>query len=393
MRKPSSLIYLDHAATSYPKPPAVWKSMQTCMTICGGNPGRGAHRLSLAASQELYRCRKLAADFFAASPERIIFTLNTTHALNIVLKGLLGRGGHALCSDMEHNAVFRPLYRLAEEGVASYDVFDTFPLDPARTDEQILRSLSSRLRPETRVVVCAHTSNICSSTLPISRIGAFCRRRGLYFVVDGAQSAGHLPIDMEAMHIDALCVPGHKGLLGPQGTGMLILGSRLADPDKVLFGTLMEGGNGIDSLSGSMSYDLPERYEAGTPATPSIAGLAAGLSFVKERGLACIHETECRLTERLKNGLADIPGMHVYAPHHTGSVVLFSLLGHDSEAIARYLDENGIAVRPGFHCAALAHQTLSTVSGGAVRASVGWCTEEREIDRFLHVMHRYGKHP
>ncbi len=381
--KPHTL-YFDHAATSFPKPEAVESAMVRCMHEAGGNPGRGSHRLALAAATELYRCREVAAEIFGSSPERVIFTLNATHAINLAIKGVLSRGGHAVCSDLEHNAVLRPLYRLREEGIADFHVFEAFPYRTSGREEAILASLSAAVRPDTRLVICTHASNICSAQLPIGRIGAFCRRRGILFAVDASQSAGACDIDMERDGIDLLCMPGHKGLLGPQGTGMLILGSRFADGMKL--DTLMEGGNGVDSLSPRMSEDAPERYEAGTLAAPAIAGLRAGLEYIRDRTPVAIGEREAGMARAVCEGLSVLPRVTLYAPHHEGSVILFSVDGMDSEEVARQLDVRGICVRPGFHCAALGHRTLETPAGGAVRASVGYRTTEREVSGFLREM-------
>lgn len=376
-------VYLDHAATSYPKPPGVISAVTDCMKHSGGNPGRGSHRLSMAAAREIYACREAAAELFGSSPERVIFTLNTTHALNLAIKGIMGRGGHAVCSDMEHNSVYRPLYRLASDGVIDFDVFDTFPAAPARTADQLLSSLLSKLRPDTRMVVCSHASNVCSATLPIERIGALCRRMGILFVVDAAQSAGNLPIDVERMGIDILCLPGHKGLMGPQGTGMMILGERVASE---AVDTLMEGGNGMDSLRGEMGEDTPERYEPGTLQTPSIAGLRAGMEFLRSVGIETIGAHERRLCGALRDRLMQIPKVRVYAPFHEGAVVLFSVEGYSSEEVGQRLDAEGICVRPGFHCSALGHKTLGTPPGGAVRASFGWTSRERDGEALLRVV-------
>ena len=376
-------IYLDNAATSYPKPPRVISAVGDCMKYRGGNPGRGAHRLSLEAAGEIYTCREVAARTFGAEPERVIFTLNTTHALNLAIKGLLGRdGGHILCSDLEHNAVYRPLYKLAREGRATFDVFPTFPTARLWSPSRILSSLATKVRPDTRMVVCTHASNVCSAVLPIEEIGAFCRRRGLYFVVDGAQSAGVYDLNVDRMGITALCLPGHKGLMGPQGTGMLILGKG------VTLDTLTEGGNGMDSLRGEMSEDTPERYEAGTLQTPAIAGLRAGMEFVESVGLETIREHERRLGVYLRDELLSLPRVKVYAPHREGGVVLFSVEGYASDEVGARLDREGICVRPGFHCAALAHRTLETPEGGAVRASMGWWTKERDVEALLRVAGR-----
>lgn len=382
----SRLIYLDNAATSYPKPPAVISAVTDCMKYRGGNPGRGSHTLSLEAAKEIYACREVAARLFGAEPDRVIFTLNTTHALNLAIKGIMGRGGHAgghaVCSDMEHNSVYRPLYRLAAEGVCTFDVFDTFPASPLRTDGMILSSLASKLRPDTRMVVCAHASNVCSAVLPIRKIGQFCRRRGIIFVVDAAQSAGAVDLHTERDGIDVLCLPGHKGLMGPQGTGMLILGKGIT------LDTLMEGGNGMDSLRGEMSAEAPERYEAGTLQTPAIAGLRAGMEFVESVGAEAIGAHERALGIRLRDRLMEIPKVRVYAPHREGGVVLFSVEDYTSEEVGRILDSEGICVRPGFHCSALGHRTLGTPDGGAVRVSFGWGSRERDAEAVVRVVRR-----
>ncbi len=378
------ILYFDHAATSCPKPEEVERAMVRCLREAGGNPGRGSHRLALAAAEEAFRCREITAELFGCAPERVIFTLNATHAINVAIKGILSRGGHALCSDMEHNAVLRPLYRLHEAGVADFDIFPSFPLLQAGREDAILSALASAVRPDTRMVVCTHASNICSAHLPIARIGAFCRRRGILLVVDASQSAGACDIDMERDCIDVLCMPGHKGLLGPQGTGLLLLGSRFAEG--MTLDTLMEGGNGVDSLSPHMSEDAPERYEAGTVATPAIAGLRAGLEYVRDRTPSAIGRGEILAAGKLREGLSNLSRVKLYAPHHEGAIVLFTVEGMDSEAVATALDRRGVCVRPGFHCTALGHRTLSTPDGGAVRASVGYATTERDVAGFLRAL-------
>ena len=391
----SGPVYLDNAATSFPKPPSVIQAVEESMALYGGNPGRGSHALALRAAEEVYACREAAARLLGFShPERVIFTLNTTHALNLVLKGLLRPGDRAVCSDMEHNAVFRPLYRLVSDGVITLDIFDTYATRRDRTDDMILSSLERHLQPGTRLLVCAHASNICPLTLPLARMGQLCHQRGVLFVVDGAQSAGVLDIDMEAMHIDALCVPGHKGLMGPMGCGMLLL-----SPD-ILPDTLLEGGNGLDSLSGEMALDLPERYEAGTLPLPAIAGLRAGIEYVQSVTPAAIREKETRLCTLARDGLLATPGVRVFLPHLSGSTLLFTVDGYDSEEVAGYLDSaptdtgmsgsrrtvrpgQSICVRPGFHCAALGHRTLGTPEGGAVRASFGWFNTKEDAEALV----------
>jgi selenocysteine lyase/cysteine desulfurase len=227
----------------------------------------------------------------------------------------------------------------------------------------ICASILEKIRPNTRMLVCAHASNICSATLPLKEIGNLCRKKGILFVVDAAQSAGHLPLDMREMQIDALCVPGHKGLWGPQGCGALILG------EGIVADTLIEGGSGFNSLEGSMPEEAPERYEAGTLPTPAIAGLAEGIREIKRFGLDHIHSHECALINRLCERLMLMPKVTLYSPHHTGSVLLFSLQDISADRVGAFLNERGFCVRTGFHCAALAHATLGTPPSGAVRVS------------------------
>ncbi|MBQ7335146.1 MAG: aminotransferase class V-fold PLP-dependent enzyme, partial [Clostridia bacterium] len=246
------MIYLDNAATSFPKPWRVTEEQARCMKFYCGNPGRGSHTLAMRAAEKIYECREEAATLFGSPhPENLIFTMNTTLALNTAIKGLLHDGDHVLISDMEHNAVFRPIYKLARERRITYDIFPTYPTAPTRSATQICEGISKRIRPNTRMLICAHASNICSAVLPLEEIGALCRRKKILFVVDAAQSAGHLSIDMERMQIDALCVPGHKGLLGPQGTGILLLGNG------IVADTLAEGGSGFNSLDGNMPEEAP----------------------------------------------------------------------------------------------------------------------------------------
>lgn len=371
------MIYLDNAATSFPKPRRVAEEQMRCMQLYGGNPGRGSHALALAAAEKIYECREEIATFFnIPNPERVIFTMNTTMAINTAIKGLLRRGDHVLLSDMDHNAVFRPIYKLARDGVITYNVFETFPTNPTRTTEMICASVLEKIRPNTRMLICAHASNICSATLPIKEIGALCRKKGILFVVDAAQSAGHLPIDVTEMQIDALCLPGHKGLWGPQGCGALVLGA------EIVADTLIEGGSGYNSLEGNMPEEAPERYEAGTLPTPAIAGLTEGIREVKRLGIEHIYAHECALTTRLADHLSSMPKVKLYAPHHKGGVLLFSLQEISSDRVGAFLNERGFCVRTGFHCAALAHATLGTPSSGAVRVSPSLFNTTTQIDAF-----------
>lgn len=375
------MIYLDHAATGFPKPPSVIEAQLRCMQERGGNAGRGSHALAMAAAETIFECRTVAAGFFGLDfPEQVIFTPNTTAALNIALKGLLREGDHVLLSDMEHNAVFRPIFRMAREGKIAYDLFPTFPQKESRTAEDICNAISERIQPNTRLLVCAHASNLCSSVLPLEDIGAICAKKGILFVVDAAQSAGHIPINMKQMRIDALCVPGHKGLWGPQGSGMLLLRKGLVAD------TLMEGGNGVDSLEGGMTEESPERYEVGTLPTAAIAGLCEGIRCVERVGVETVFAHESALNRYLQERLLRMRGIRIYVPNHIGSVLLFNVRGFSADTVGQLLSEKGICVRSGYHCSALGHKTLGTPNGGAVRVSPGIWNTQDDMDALLEAI-------
>ncbi|MBQ2999221.1 MAG: aminotransferase class V-fold PLP-dependent enzyme, partial [Clostridia bacterium] len=327
------LIYFDNAATSFPKPRSVIEETVRCMTEYGGNAGRGTHALARAAAEKIYECRRVAAEHFGVDdPSRVLFTLNTTTAINTVLKGLLRRGDHVLLSDIEHNAVLRPLARLEREGRITCEIFPSMLGDDRHSAVRICAGIAKRIKKETRMVVCSHASNLCSLTMPLREIGAFCHRHGLLFVVDGAQSAGHERIKVDEMAIDALCVPSHKGLYGPQGGGMILLGKGITTE---MLGTLVEGGNGMASLSAEMSSVFPERYEAGTLPTPVIAGLCEGIRVVEKIGVDEIAAHERSLYLRMREVLGNTKGVTLYAPEYEGAVLLFNIDGQNAERVGR----------------------------------------------------------
>lgn len=370
----STPIYLDHAATSWPKPASVQRAVYECMCHAGGNPGHGSHALSDAAAQIVFDCRCALAKAFGARPERVIFTGSTTHALNLAIHGALKKGDHVLCSDMEHNAVYRPLYALQKRGEIEFDTILSPAADPHVGAARIITDAAAKKKPNTRMLVCSHVSNVVSSVMPLSALGAFCKRHGMLFCVDAAQSAGHLPIHVKDMQIDMLCLPAHKGLYGLQGCGALILG------EGVELTPLIEGGNGVLSLSGEMPELPPERYEAGTLPTPAIAGLLAGIGEVNARGISTIAAKDRHLYDRARDMLARFEGVRVLAPHCRGSVLLFYHDRMPSDALGAALDRHGICVRAGFHCAALGHRTLGTPDAGAVRISFGMDTMPSDLD-------------
>ena len=371
------MIYLDNAATTFPKPECVPREVMRCMTEYGGNPGRSGHILSLAAAKKVFSCREELCDLFGVSdPARVIFTQNTTHSLNLAIKGLLCAGDHVLISDMEHNSVLRPIEKLHSDGIIEYDVFETFPSKSHGREELILRSIESLIKRNTRLIVCSHVSNVCSASLPIKRIGALCRSHGILFVVDAAQSAGILPIDIEKMNISALALPAHKALYGPQGCGALLLGKGVEGSLK----TLTEGGSGTNSLEPFMPSEPPERFEAGTLPTPAIAGLCEGIKFVRTLGLDWINEHENELWRDAKEKLTNISGISLYAHDHIGSTLLFNKKEITPEGLAAHLDNCGICVRAGYHCSPLGHKTIGTLDTGAVRASFGIFNTKKDVE-------------
>ena len=360
-------IYLDNAATTWPKPTAVIRSVTEAMRNAGGNPGRGSHRLSTAAAELVYDCRNEAAQMFGGDPEHVVFTHNATHALNFAIKGLASPGCHILIDNYAHNAVLRPVHALADAGTAEYDIYDA-----SGGDDEILENIRTHLRPNTSIVIATHQSNLCSHVLPIEKIGHLCAQYGRYFIVDASQSAGHLPLHLEKMHITSLCMPGHKGLFGPMGVGLL-----LSAPD-VRYRTLLEGGAGIRSLDLSMPEELPERLEAGTIPLPAIAGLLAGIRFVRCTGIEEIHLHECALAGELNRLLGDLPGVTIYG-ESLGSVVSFTVDGCSPAETGAHLASRGICVRTGYHCAPLAHRTIGTPENGSVRVSFSWFNKMPEI--------------
>lgn len=371
------MIYFDNAATSFPKPPCVIKEALHAMKKQCGNAGRGAHRLSLAASEKIYTCREQVAAFFGVgAPERVVFTGGTTLSLNMAIKGLVPRGAHVLLTELEHNATRRPVHALSLERGITYD---TFPVLSGNTDA-LLAGIKERLLPHTAAIICTHASNICSVTLPLAEIGALCREKGLLFIVDAAQSAGHLPIDMEKMGIHALAAPAHKGLLGIQGCGILALA------EGVLPGTIIEGGSGVQSLSPTMPEEPPERYEAGTLPLPAICALSGGISFLEDYGVENLERRLKELFFAARERLEGIGGIEIYQKEHAGAVLLFNKSGVSPTGLAATLDKAGIAVRAGLHCAPLAHRALGTPEGGAVRISFGPFNTVRELDRLWRVL-------
>lgn len=377
-------IYLDNASTTFPKPESVPLAMYRYMTGNGANINRGGYSRAYALSEQIFETRQLLCDFFGGPDCRnVIFTKNVTESLNILLKGLLRPGDHVLVSSMEHNAVMRPLVQLEQQGIS----FTRIPC--GRQGRLILEGLENLVTPHTRAVVMTHASNVCGTVLPIAEVGSFCRRQGLYFLVDCAQTAGILPIHMEQMHIDALAFTGHKGLMGPQGIGGFLLTDELAGRLK----PLLSGGTGSLSHTEQVPGFLPDRFEPGTLNLPGILGLQAGVQWVRETGIENILGHELALTKAFLEGLSPLiqegslrllgrPDVQ----NRTG-VVSIQAPGLDLAQIAFRLDDDyGIQTRVGLHCAPFAHRTLGSFPTGSIRFSFGWWNTRQHIDLAVHAL-------
>lgn len=372
------MIYLDNAATTLHKPPQVMDAVVRAMTAMG-NAARGAHGGALEAARTVYNTRvKLARLFGCPRPDHVIFTANSTEALNIAISGLIRPGDHVITTDCEHNSVLRPLYRLEEGGTA----LDVVPAD--QLGRVAYEDLEALLRPDTRAVVCTHASNLTGNVLDIARIGEMARRRGALLIVDASQTAGALPIDMEAMGIDVLCFTGHKGLMGPQGTGGLCVRPGVEiEPWKV-------GGSGVHSYDRRQPREYPTRLEAGTLNGHGIAGLSAALDFLQEVGLEAIEAKEHALMDRFYQAVSAMDGVTVYGDFsqaRRSAIVALNIRDYDSAAVSDELSETyGIATRPGAHCAPRMHQALGTTDRGAVRFSFSWFNTQEEVDEAIRAV-------
>ncbi|MEW6595357.1 MAG: aminotransferase class V-fold PLP-dependent enzyme [Thermodesulfobacteriota bacterium] len=375
-----SPVYLDNAATSFPKPANVAATMDRLLRSTALSPGRSAHAFSLAAGREIFAARELLAAFFGCpDSSRLIFTANVTEALNVGLFGLLKDGGHVIATGMEHNSVMRPLRHLEQLGRIALSVLPASPAgetDPA--------DLAKALRRDTRLIVVNHVSNVTGTAAPLAEIAAL--KGGALLVVDAAQSAGVFELDVAKLGIDFFAFTGHKALLGPTGTGGFVLGPDIELPPFKM------GGTGSASEFEVQPDFAPDCYEAGTPNTLGIAGLAAGVGFVKETGLAAIREHEQALTRRFLDGLAQIREVTVYglpAGANRGAVVSLRLAGKGMDEVAHRLDrEFRILVRAGLHCAPLAHRTIGTFPEGTVRVSFGFFNTMAEVDCCLDALAR-----
>lgn len=374
------MIYLDNGATSFPKPLSLRQNVDISLKKFSANPGRSGHSLSLRAAKEIFECRKRLKEFFNVnSEEEIIFTENCTMALNTVIFGLLSEGDHVLISSMEHNSVTRPLESLKDKGV-TYSTFD-YSYD----DNETVDNVRNLIKPETKLVICTHASNVFGFRFPIERICALCHAYGILFCVDSAQSAGVFDIDVGTNQYDFVCMSGHKSLYGPMGTGVLILNNRNLKP-------LLYGGTGTESVKKSQPEGLPEKFESGTQNMNGISGLKAGVDFVKNRGIKNIYNHEYKLAKRLFNGLANNRKVITYNKSFdygkVAPVVSFNIDGVYSEDLVAKLNKYGIMTRGGLHCSPLAHTTMNTIENGTVRVVPGAFNTINDINYLLNVIRK-----
>ena len=378
------MIYFDNAATSWPKPPAVCRAISTHLTSPAGNPGRSGHRVSVAAARQVAHTREVLCQLLQVpDPSRIIFTLNATHALNVALHGLLRPGDRVITTSVEHNSVMRPLRHLESLGV----VVTTVPCDPHGLPE--IHDVQRAILPGTRLLVTTHASNVTGAVLPVGEMAGLARERGIVVLVDASQSVGSVPIDLRTLGADAVAFSGHKGLLGPTGTGVLWL------RDGLDVAPLVRGGTGSDSAREQQPGFLPDALESGTPNLMGIVGLGAGVRFLQDIGIETVMEHERALVARFIDGVSRIPGIVVYGPQAVSrrcGVVSFNLTGASPSEVELILDRSfGIMARSGLHCAPSAHRTLGTFPTGTVRFSFGWFNRPSEVDAAIEAVRQIGE--
>lgn len=375
------MIYLDNSATTYPKPLSVYNAVSNGIKSYGANPGRSGHTMSRKSGEEVEKCRKSVAKLFGVREfSNIAFTLNCTQAINMVIKGILKSGDHVVTSCIEHNAVMRPLNKLEKDGVITYTKANVYPGDNDKTLDSFRQSINSK----TSLIVCTHASNVWGIKLPISRIIALAKIYGIPVLIDGAQSGGLVPIDVEMLGADFICFAGHKGLYGPMGTGILVAKSF----DKL--DTIIEGGTGTDSMKLCQPKEMPQKFESGTPNMSGISGLRAGIDFVISKGVENISNHESKLILYLYDKLKNIPGVELYMPRPEPDffvpLLSFNIRGYISDEVGKILDKNGIEVRTGLQCAPSAHEFGGTSEIGVVRVSPSVFNTKFEIDKLIEVI-------
>ena len=367
------MIYLDNAATSFPKPPSVIREVCSCLSKYCGNPGRSSHRMALAAANKIFDTRVLISEFLHYDRcENVVFTPNATYALNLVIKGTVKEKCHCIISDLEHNSVLRPLYKAMNKYGGEISLFDTdLPLEDA---------IPPLIQHNTKVIVSTLSSNVTGKTVDISALSKIAKANNLKLIIDASQYLGHCELNLENLYFTALCCAGHKALFGIQGSAFAVIN------DTELMDTICEGGSGIDTFSNKMPELLPERYEAGTLSTPAIASLCAGISFIKQVGIENISARIKALTKILSEELSTIKGITVYGAEN--GILSFNLKDYNSSQVSDLLDKAGIATRAGFHCSPLIHEKMGTTERGAIRISLSYFNTEQEISKLCKILRK-----
>lgn len=378
------IIYMDNAATSWPKPPEVSEAIKEFIENVGANPGRSGHHLSVEAARIVYSARQSVAEFFNASdPMRVIFTSNITQAINLILLGFLQPGDHVITSSMEHNAVMRPLRYLETQGI------ELSVVHCSREGRLDFEEIHHLIRENTKLIIFNHASNVSGTLLPTREIGRIAREHKILFMTDEAQTGGAVSVDMEVENIDILAFTGHKSLMGPMGTGGFILSGRV-DPARI--NPLVRGGTGSNSEKEEQPDFLPDKFESGTLNACGLAGLNAAIKWIKKTGIYRIRSQEVILCQRMIDGLNSINGVKVYGSwdaHEQTATVSFNIRGIDNAKIGQILDEKyGVLCRVGLHCSPAAHRTLGTYPQGTVRLSLGYFNQVDEIDQVIRAIHK-----
>lgn len=373
------MIYFDNSATTNPKPLSVISSASLALKSFSYNSGRGGYRQSVNTSEKIYSVREKASSLLGFDPQNIIFTQNCTMALNMAIKGVVKKGDHILISNLEHNAVSRPVDTLAKKGIITYNIFE-YDYD----ENVVIDNIVSQIRPNTKLIVCTQASNVFGCVLPIERIGEIARKNGIVLIVDAAQGAGVLEMDYAKAGVDICCVAGHKGLYGPMATGIMAVAEGLE------LDTLIEGGTGSSSLELSQPDFNPDRFEAGSLDNSNIIGLGAGIDFVNRKGVSNIYKHELRIVNSIYEGLSRNTNALLYTPSpnsfKTAPIISFNYKDYSSEKTANLLAARGIATRAGLHCAPLAHRAFGTENRGTVRISPSAFTTQNDCEIFLNTL-------
>ncbi len=380
------MIYLDNSATSFPKPECVVNAVKKSYTEYGANSGRGAYDMAVKTTEQIYNCRKKVADFFGAyDVENVVFTYNCTTALNMAIKGVAKQNSHFIISDLEHNAVLRPLEKMKQDGICDYSVASVF-----YDDYLTLKSFEKKIQKDTVAIVCTGASNVFGVIPPYRLLSKLAHKHNLLFILDCAQIGGVIPINMQKDGIDILCCAGHKGLMGPMGTGIMIVNSNIE------LNSLVEGGTGSNSASAIQPDILPDKFESGTPNVSGIIGLSSAIDFVSENRMEKVYNHEKKLLKYFQNNLQNNRNILLYTDffnpkQNLAPILSFNIKNMHSEEVAQQLSNYKIAVRAGLHCAPLAHKKFGTEEMGAVRISPSIFTKKSDIDFLIKCVRKIAK--